>query len=76
MARQPDDLVLRVLKNVQATLAEHSKQLERMEKKLEDLADGTIAALGLATQQNLRQDRTDARLDQLELRVARLEKKR
>jgi hypothetical protein len=47
-----------------------------MEKKLEDLADGTIAALGLATQQNLRQDRTDARLDQLELRVARLEKKR
>jgi hypothetical protein len=41
MAREPDNIVLRRLREIRATLDEHSKQLEalpRIEKQLADLA--------------------------------------
>ena len=40
MAREPDNIVLRRLREIRATLDEHSKQLEalpRIEKQLADL---------------------------------------
>jgi hypothetical protein len=76
MARQPDDLVLRVLKNIQRTQAEHSKRLDRIEKALEDVLDGVVTALGLATHANVRHEAVDKRLEQLRVRIDRLEKKR
>ena len=72
MARQPDDLVLRVLKKIQQTQAKHSKRLDRIETHLDDV----VTALGLATHANVRHEAVDKRLDELKARIDRLGKRR
>ncbi len=47
MAKQPDDLVLRVLKKIQENQAGHSERLDRIEKRLDEVHDGMITALGV-----------------------------
>ena len=76
MAKQPDDLDLRVLKNIQQIRSEHSERLTRIEGSLEDVGDGVVAALGLATRADIRIDAIDNRLDALDARVDRMAKKR
>jgi len=76
MAREPDDMVLRVLKNIQKALSDHSERLARIEKGQEEIRDGVIAALGVATHADVRIDGIDKRLETLSARVGRLEKKR
>lgn len=76
MAKQPEDLVLRVLKRIQETQAEHTQRLDRIEKSLGDVRDGVISALGLATHTDIRHEAFDRRLDDLKARIDRLEKKR
>ena len=56
MAKQPDDLVLRILKQIQATQAEHGKRFDQVERRLDEIHDGMITALGLASHANVRQD--------------------
>jgi len=83
MARQPENLVLRVLKkiqetqaNIQEVQAEHSAQLKEIKERLDDVEDGIVTALGLATQANIRQGVLDGQLDELRVRVERLENRR
>ena len=83
MARQPENLVLRVLKKIQQTQAdiqevqaEHSAQLKEIKERLDDVEDGIVTALGLATQANIRQGVLDGQLDELRVRVERLENRR
>ena len=76
MAKQPDDLVLRVLKKIQENQAEHSERLDRIEKRLDEVLDGVVTALGLATHANVRHDAVDKRLDELKVRIDRLGRKR
>jgi len=83
MARQPENLVLRVLKKIQETQAdiqevqaEHSAQLKEIKERLDDVEDGIVTALGLATQANIRQGVLDGQLDELRVRVERLENRR
>ena len=56
MAKQPDDLVLRILNDIQATQADHSKQFEEIQLQLEELHDGMITSLGLASHAHVRHD--------------------
>jgi hypothetical protein len=56
MAKQPEELVVRSLRDIQRTLADHTKKFEAVdrrfdaiEQRLDDMNDGLVAALGLTT---------------------------
>ena len=75
MAKQPDDLVLRILNDIQATQADHSKQFEEIQLQLEELHDGMITSLGLASHAHVRNDTIQKEIDNLKKRIKRLEEK-
>jgi hypothetical protein len=76
MAKQPDDLVVRILGDIQQTQADHSRRFDDIERRLKDLDDGVIAALGLATRADVCHDAINNRIDALQARIDRFEKKR
>ncbi len=83
MAKQPDDLVVRILRQIQATLADHTKQFkhiderfERMEQQFDDVHDGMITALGLASHANVRDQGLQREINDIKKRLKRLEAKR
>ncbi|HEY7247404.1 MAG TPA: hypothetical protein VH678_26330 [Xanthobacteraceae bacterium] len=53
MAKQPEDLIVRILRNIQRTQGEHSSKFDAVDRRLgeieqsrDDMNDGAIAALG------------------------------
>ena len=53
MANDPDDLVIRILREIQGTLSEHTQRFDRMDKtltqierRLDTVHQGMITALG------------------------------
>jgi hypothetical protein len=83
MAKQPDDLVVRILRDIQGTLADHTRVLddhterfERLERQATDINEGMVTALGLAGHAHVRQDGLQKEIDDLKRRVKRLESKR
>jgi hypothetical protein len=83
MAKQPEDLVVRILRDIQRTLAEHTKKFEAVDRRLDEIDrtlghmnGNVVIALGLATRANIRHDSVDERLEELEALVARLGSKR
>jgi hypothetical protein len=83
MAKEPEDAVLRILKNIQTTLADHSKRFDsvdgrfdRVDRRLEDVHEGMITSLGLAGHAHVRQNGLQKEIDDLKKRVKRLETKR
>ncbi len=75
MAREPVDATQRILRQIQETLGEHSKDLAVIKKTMSELRDGMITALGMAANANIRHDSVDRRLDDLTRRVEKLEEK-
>ena len=76
MAKQPTDMVVRVLQKIQHGQAEHARRLERIEAVLEEVRDGMIIALGTANHADIRVNTLDKRVNDLISRVGRLERKR
>jgi predicted nucleic acid-binding Zn-ribbon protein len=82
MAKQPDDMVMRILQNIQQTLADHTRRFDgidqrfdRVERQLEESNADMIAALGLASHVNVRNAGIQKDIDELKKRVERLEEK-
>ena len=72
MAKQPDDLVLRILREIQATLSvhgrmheEHRQAFERLEKQLADLSLVVTYSLGQSTETRFRQSQQQQQIDEL-----------
>jgi cell division protein FtsB len=83
MAKQPEELVVRILRDIQRTLADHTKQFEAVdrrfdaiEQRLDDMNDGLVAALGLTTRVEIRQNALAKRVAELEALVGGLGGKR
>jgi hypothetical protein len=83
MAEEPTDAVFIILKQIQATLAEHSRRFndmdarfDKVDHRLGELHDSAITALGLAGHANVRHDSVSQRIDELTRRVEALEKTR
>jgi predicted nucleic acid-binding Zn-ribbon protein len=83
MPKQPEDLVVRILRDIQHTLATHSRRFDqmdqrfdRLERRLDEVNDGMITSLGLAGHAHVRHDGLQKELDDLKKRVKRLEAKR
>jgi hypothetical protein len=80
MADEPQDAVIRILQQIQATLAEHGRLHEqhqqafvRIERRLDEMSDSAITALGLASHSNVRHNTVQAQLDDLRRRLEKLE---
>jgi hypothetical protein len=66
MAKEPTDLVVPILRNIQGTLADHGRVLEEFRGRFEQLErgqarmmDSVIAAIGLAGHADLWSERAD-----------------
>ncbi|MEZ5787493.1 MAG: hypothetical protein R3D62_13735 [Xanthobacteraceae bacterium] len=70
MAREPEDAVLRILKNIQLTLSEHTKRFDnmaprfdRIDRRMEEVHERMITSLGLASHAHVRQNGIQKELD-------------
>ena len=82
MAQELDDSVLQILKDIRATLAEHSRFHEERRQAFSELRDdmrsanqNAVYAMGLATMSQRDGEATKARVAALETRVQRLEER-
>lgn len=72
MAKQPEDLVLRLLRemrgdvsSIRGTVESHSHRFDRLEKRLDDLAKVVKYTLGQASETQFRQSQQESRIDEL-----------
>ncbi len=72
MAEEPDNIMLRHLREIRATLADHGAQLKelsqgqhRMEKQVSDLTKLVRYTLGQSSETQFRQSQEESRIDEL-----------
>jgi hypothetical protein len=68
MPKEPDNLVLRRLREIRATQEDHSKQLQalpRIEKQLADLSKLLRYSMGRNEETAFRQSQQESRIDEL-----------
>jgi polyhydroxyalkanoate synthesis regulator phasin len=82
VADEPDNVVLRLLREIRAsqqtqddTLAAHGGSLTRLEKRVEDLYKISTHTLGVAVTAHERYESLEERVDKLSNRLDRLEAK-
>ena len=82
MANPPDDLVIRILREIQGTLQdhsrllnEHSEEFRRLNTKMEEWQETTATAAGFAFHSNVRHEAVQRKLDEIEERLGRLEER-
>jgi hypothetical protein len=81
MAKEPENLVISILREIPGTLAtqgwdlaEIKADLRRQGVRLDELFESSTMALGLAGRANVRHDTVQKQLEELRDRVERLEK--
>jgi hypothetical protein len=79
---EDDNLILRILKEIQATQAEHGRILnnhttrfERVERRLDEVHESLYTSFGLAGHANVKTDMLEREISDLRERVKRLEEK-
>ena len=75
MAKEPEDIVLRLLREIRAKQDTQGETLERVQKRVEDLYKMSTHTLGVAARAHERYEALEARMNKLTDRVKRLEAK-
>jgi hypothetical protein len=75
MAQEPNNLVLRQLRDIRATQGAQGVTLEEVKARIEDLYKISTHTLGVAANAHVRHDEPERRVDNLTQRVERLEEK-
>jgi polyhydroxyalkanoate synthesis regulator phasin len=75
MAREPNDLVLRLLRDIRAKQDAQGATLEQVKSRMEDLYKISTHTLGVAANAHARYEELETRVDRLTERVERLEAK-
>jgi hypothetical protein len=80
MAKAPEDLVLRILRDIQATLTEHGRyheehkrEFERIRSSFKEMRESMVTGLGLAAHANVRNDLMEDRIGNLEAKIVEIE---
>ena len=80
MAKEPNDLVVRILREIQAaqanqgkTLDEHTREFQKIRSSLTEIRESLVTALGLGAHANVRNDLMENRLGELEARIGKLD---
>ena len=76
MAKEPNDVVVRILREIQKTQADHSRLLDEHTREFAKLATGQkeiresiVTALGLSAHANVRNDLMEDRLGKIEAAI-------
>ena len=75
MAKEPDDLVLRLLREIRAKQDLQGSTLDSVRKRVEDLYKMSTHTLGVAARAHERYEELEAQVHKLSDRVKRLEAK-
>jgi hypothetical protein len=75
MADEPDNVVLRLLREIRAKQDTQGATLEAVQKRVEDLYKMSTHTLGVAVSGHERYEILEARVDKLSDRITRLEAK-
>ena len=75
MAKEPNSLVLRLLRYIRATQDTQGATLEEVKSRIEDLYKISTHTLGVAANAHVRYEELETRVDSLAHRVERLEAK-
>lgn len=82
MAKEPDGLVLRLLRDIRGAQQDHGKKLDhldqrvgRLDKRIEDRYKISTHTLGVAANAHVRYEALETRVERLSERVKRLEAK-
>ena len=75
MAKEPNSLVLRLLRDIRATQDTQGATLEEVKSRIEDLYKISTHTLDVAANAHVRYEELETRLDNLARRVERLEEK-
>ena len=73
MAKDADNIVLKLLRDIRATQDEHSVEFKKVRKQLEDLSESVTYALGLSAHANVRHESVQKKIDEIEKRLKKLE---
>jgi uncharacterized protein (UPF0335 family) len=83
MAKEPEDMVVRLLRDIQSGIASQGKdissmrdELRRQGVKIDELFESSTMALGLAGHSNVRHETVQKQLEDLTKRIERLEKQK
>jgi polyhydroxyalkanoate synthesis regulator phasin len=75
MADEPDNLVLRLLREIRTEQDVHGTKLDRIEKQVDDLYKISTHTLGVAANAHMRYETLEETINKLKERVERLEAK-
>ena len=75
MADEPDNVVLRLLREIRSKQDTQGATLEQVQKRVEDLYKMSTHTLGVAARAHERYETPEARVDKLSDRINRLEAK-
>ena len=70
MANDPDNIVLKLLREIRASQDEHTEEFKRVRQQLDDLSESVTYALGLSTHANVRHESVQKKIDELEKRTS------
>lgn len=73
MADEPDNVVLKLLRDIRATQDVHSEEFKKVRQQLDDLSESVTYALGLSAHANVRHESVQKKIDELEKRIKNLE---
>jgi predicted nucleic acid-binding Zn-ribbon protein len=81
MAQEPDNVMLRMLRDIRAKLDEHDKrfdqtdeQLRELRKSIDDWKETTATGVGFAAHANIRTEALEKEIADLKRRMDRLER--
>ena len=82
VADEPDNMILRLLREIRAkqdehssVLSEHGQRLKMIDRRLDEVHETMYTVAGLAAHSNVRHDSVADRLEAIEERVRKLEEK-
>lgn len=75
MADEPDNIMLRLLRDVRDGQGRMQLDITALRRQVGEMHESTITALGLAGHANIRHDSVRLEIDALKERVARLEER-
>jgi hypothetical protein len=80
MAKEPEDVVVRILREIQATLGHqgrtldhHTRELEKLGVGQKEIRESIVTALGLSAHANVRNDLMEDRIGKIEAMIDEFE---
>ena len=73
MPKEPDNVVLKLLREIRSTQDDHAGKLDKMPSRLDELHESMTYALGLSAHANVRHEAVQKKIDELEKRIKKLE---